>query len=676
MNSSFFYQKNYLAQAQTTSFPATITSTNIINRSAKIYDSARNDWVLNAGPAFTSATTLGPNAWGRNYNGHSVTVLKEAVTLRAGQTYKYVQVKDLTANKTYWIDERAVLGTITSTKSVSYQAIINDASRNDWLLNDGPALTSWSTLASNGSGAAYDGHIVTVIQQATTTRGDGQTYTYYQVKDTTANKTYWIDARGVSYDQIIKTTQSDQYGKISGDRNDWVLYNGPVHTSASTMTASDYGNHYVGDTISVLQIVTTKRVSDGKNYQYAQVQDVTANKTYWIDLRSLSLSNYATITSTNIINRSAKIYDSARNDWVLNAGPAFTSATTLGPNAWGRNYNGHSVTVLKEAVTLRAGQTYKYVQVKDLTANKTYWIDERAVLGTITSTKSVSYQAIINDASRNDWLLNDGPALTSWSTLASNGSGAAYDGHIVTVIQQATTTRGDGQTYTYYQVKDTTANKTYWIDARGVSIFLNGYDISNYQSGISNGTVAGNFVIVKATEGTAYINPAMANQVASTLKAGKRLGLYHFASVGNAVDQANYFVKQIKSYLNGQSLLVLDWEGDAMNQGVAWAKTWLDTVYKLTGVRPLIYMSKSVTTKYNWSSVASNYGLWVAQYANDDPTGYQSSPWTDSNSYGAWSHPTIFQYTDNGSLTGYNGPLDLDIFYGDANYWNTLARIA
>ncbi|MDN6900408.1 glucosaminidase domain-containing protein, partial [Oenococcus sicerae] len=148
--------------------------------------------------AFTSATTLGPNAWGRNYNGHSVTVLKEAVTLRAGQTYKYVQVKDLTANKTYWIDERAVLGTITSTKSVSYQAIINDASRNDWLLNDGPALTSWSTLASNGSGAAYDGHIVTVIQQATTTRGDGQTYTYYQVKDTTANKTYWIDARGVS----------------------------------------------------------------------------------------------------------------------------------------------------------------------------------------------------------------------------------------------------------------------------------------------------------------------------------------------------------------------------------------------------------------------------------------------------------------------------------------------
>ncbi|QAS69569.2 hypothetical protein DLJ48_03040 [Oenococcus sicerae] len=99
----------YVSEQDLNSFqPATITSTNIINRSAKIYDSARNDWVLNAGPAFTSATTLGPNAWGRNYNGHSVTVLKEAVTLRAGQTYKYVQVKDLTANKTYWIDERAI----------------------------------------------------------------------------------------------------------------------------------------------------------------------------------------------------------------------------------------------------------------------------------------------------------------------------------------------------------------------------------------------------------------------------------------------------------------------------------------------------------------------------------------------------------------------------------------
>lgn len=66
---------------------------------------------------------------------------------------------------------------------------------------------------------------------------------------------------------------------------------------------------------------------------------------------------------------------------------------------------------------------------------------------------------------------------------------------------------------------------------------------------------------------------------------------------------------------------------------------------------------------YDWSSVATSYPLWVAQYASNNTTGYQSNPWTDSYSFGAWAKPPVFQYSATGRV-GYKGDLDLDLFYG------------
>ena len=71
----------------------------------------------------------------------------------------------------------------------------------------------------------------------------------------------------------------------------------------------------------------------------------------------------------------------------------------------------------------------------------------------------------------------------------------------------------------------------------------------------------------------------------------------------------------------------LDWEAE--NQwDVAWAKRWLDEVTKLTGVRPVIYMSESVVNSYDWSSVVdANYGLWVAKYLDYVPdANYDMTP--------------------------------------------------
>ena len=204
---------------------------------------------------------------------------------------------------------------------------------------------------------------------------------------------------------------------------------------------------------------------------------------------------------------------------------------------------------------------------------------------------------------------------------------------------------------------------------------LNGIDIASWQEGISIRSLkTTDFVIVKATESTDYINPFFDEWAAATVACGKCLGCYHFARPGNPEAQAKYFLGKVKKYF-GKAIFFLDWEENAIPLGPAWAKRWLDYVYKKTGHRPMIYMSKSVCNEYDWSKVVNaGYGLWVAQYPDYEPTGYKE-PWTDSSKFGAWGrHWDIFQYTSEGKIPGYSGRLDLNKFAYSKATWNSLAK--
>lgn len=194
---------------------------------------------------------------------------------------------------------------------------------------------------------------------------------------------------------------------------------------------------------------------------------------------------------------------------------------------------------------------------------------------------------------------------------------------------------------------------------------LNGIDVANYQAGI--GKVAGDFRIIKATEGTEYTNPAL-NAQAKT--APSLLGFYHFASNGDYKKEADFFLSKVKAYI-GKAVLVLDYE--PKSPSVSWVKNWLDYVYSKTGVRPLIYMGLAVENAYNWSSVAKNYGLWVAQYNNYNTV----SGFKPRSIYGTvkhWKATAIFQYSSAGRLSGYSGNLDFDVFYGTKATWNAYAK--
>lgn len=193
---------------------------------------------------------------------------------------------------------------------------------------------------------------------------------------------------------------------------------------------------------------------------------------------------------------------------------------------------------------------------------------------------------------------------------------------------------------------------------------MNGIDISSWQTGINLEAVPCDFVIIKATQGVGYVNPDCDRAYQQAKKAGKCLGVYHYAGGNDPIAEAEYFIENIKGYI-GEAVLALDWEnGQNSRYGVddfTWCKMFLDYVASKTGVKPMLYFSQSIMSRFNG---IGDYGLWVAQYANMDITGYQEAPWNE----GAYTC-AIRQYASTGRLNGYDGNLDLDKFYGDKEAW-------
>jgi hypothetical protein len=201
---------------------------------------------------------------------------------------------------------------------------------------------------------------------------------------------------------------------------------------------------------------------------------------------------------------------------------------------------------------------------------------------------------------------------------------------------------------------------------------LYGADLSHYQS---TDTVdqAKDYVILKATEGfddasgPGYVDPDCDNKYQRAKSQGKLLGVYGYAIMLDAVKEATFFVNNIQGYL-GEALLALDNE---THTDVAFAKLWLDTVYSLTQVRPMIYMSASTAKAADWSSVSADYALWVAGYDAEFNVPNPGMPAADGSDMpyatGSWPFATIWQYSSSA------GTLDRDIAYMDATAWHKFA---
>lgn len=201
--------------------------------------------------------------------------------------------------------------------------------------------------------------------------------------------------------------------------------------------------------------------------------------------------------------------------------------------------------------------------------------------------------------------------------------------------------------------------------ASATSGIATGVDVANYQhpgaQGIDWNAVNGSqdFAMVKATEGSTYINPFYEEDVRQALAAGLKVGAYHYARpAGDPLAQARHFAQQIKN-APGQNLPpVLDLE---VAEGLspvalqAWTRVFLVELERLTGKRPMIY-----TYRYFWSDHMGNtkqfaeYPLWLAAYQNHAP-----SP------VGGWNKLAMWQRSDSGRVAGINTPVDMNLFNGD-----------
>ena len=187
---------------------------------------------------------------------------------------------------------------------------------------------------------------------------------------------------------------------------------------------------------------------------------------------------------------------------------------------------------------------------------------------------------------------------------------------------------------------------------------LDGIDVSHWQGSIDWAAVRGSgvdFAFIKATEGGTYTDPRFARNWAAAADAGVMRGAYHYFRPNvDPVTQAENFLRAARIGPNDLPA-VLDVEtsdgvaGDALLRAV---RTWLETVERATGKRPIVYTYPDFWNRYA-SGPVGPYPLWIANYGRDQPL--VPIGWTD------W---TFWQYTSTGRVPGIVGDVDQNRFNG------------
>lgn len=206
---------------------------------------------------------------------------------------------------------------------------------------------------------------------------------------------------------------------------------------------------------------------------------------------------------------------------------------------------------------------------------------------------------------------------------------------------------------------------------------MRGVDVSNWQCDIDTYALDADFVVAGATWGiggfnnmclTNGVNQAANYQLGRASASGKSIGVYHYAMGRDARTEADFFVNNVRGYV-GRAVLALDWESQDNPQfgNGAWVDAWVRRVYECTHVWPVIYLQASALGQLS-GYAREHCGVWVAQYASNVATGWQSRPWN----YGLYGE-AMRQYTSNGYVNGYAGRLDLNYFRGERWQWDAYA---
>jgi lysozyme len=195
---------------------------------------------------------------------------------------------------------------------------------------------------------------------------------------------------------------------------------------------------------------------------------------------------------------------------------------------------------------------------------------------------------------------------------------------------------------------------------------VEGIDVSEFQGNIDWNAVKASgrqFAFIRVSDGT-YQDPKFDANWAGAKAAGVLRGAYQFFEpADNPITIADQFLARMGTLGAGDLPPVLDVEttgGQSAGTIRANMEAWLAHVQAATGRVPFIYVSPGF-----WPNVGSpdesHYRLWVANWQVNCP-----------NTPTGWSNWEMWQYADNGSVSGIAGAVDLDRFNGSLQQLNQI----
>lgn len=183
-----------------------------------------------------------------------------------------------------------------------------------------------------------------------------------------------------------------------------------------------------------------------------------------------------------------------------------------------------------------------------------------------------------------------------------------------------------------------------------------GIDVSHYQGIINWEQVARDenvqFVYVKATEGSGYVDDLYLRNLYGAKKANIPVGVYHFFSpTASALTQLQNFRSNVDP--RQQDLIpIVDVEKrgrGSLSQFQSRLRAFLEGVERMFGVKPIIYTGVNFYAKY-LEGKFSQYRFMVARYADEFPGLSEDVP------------IVMWQYTCTGQVEGIKGHVDRSVF--------------
>lgn len=195
---------------------------------------------------------------------------------------------------------------------------------------------------------------------------------------------------------------------------------------------------------------------------------------------------------------------------------------------------------------------------------------------------------------------------------------------------------------------------------------LIGLDLSRHNKGMKNPSAINDydFIIVKATEGATYKDPALSFWV-ERMHPDMLKGFYHFARPDNnnlAKSEADNFLSATLKYIDGRSIIALDVEAGALSYKKLddWCLKWCQYVHAATGITPMIYCSVSECKRFK-KCAAWGCGLWVAKWSAFKP-----------KNIAPWEFFAIWQKSNNIKVSGVR--CDFNLFNGKVSQYLKYCR--